>query len=295
MPLADRRYPGNFVQIEFISFELFENFPYANRMTLTLVSDGVCKFKLNDMEYEKEAPFILCLTENDCFKFLHEERMSAKSFVFIPTFLNSALTFEALNENGFAAIEDMHDRNLLYMFLDHNNCFKGILPLDGNSVIKMNEWMSIIGMETLSQSDGRWTCRIRRYLLQILYMLEDSYINFSEIQMNQKTPADIALEYLHTNYNLGITLNDVSQYAGMNRTTLNKQFKEKTGLTVIQYLSEYRIKIAKDTLSHTNLKLSEIALCLGYNYDTYFINQFTEKVGVSPTEYRDATRSKKRK
>ncbi|MBD5459096.1 MAG: helix-turn-helix transcriptional regulator [Lachnospiraceae bacterium] len=58
----------------------------------------------------------------------------------------------------------------------------------------------------------------------------------------------------------------------------------------IQYLNHYRSKMAEDALRHTNLTLSEIAICCGYNYESYFIKVFTEKHGITPTEYRKIPR-----
>lgn len=57
-------------------------------------------------------------------------------------------------------------------------------------------------------------------------------------------------------------------------------------MTIIQYLNNYRTKMAEEALRHTNLNLSEIAVCCGYNYEAYFIKTFTEKTGLTPTEYR---------
>lgn len=152
--------------------------------------------------------------------------------------------------------------------------------------MQINSWMSIIGAECLSQSDGRWTCRIRRYLLQILYLLEDQFLLSFENKNLHKQPIDFALEYIHSNYHLGLTLEGISKYAGINRTTLNSLCKQKTGMTLIQYLKHYRLRMAEEALKHTNLKLSEISLCCGYNYESYFIKTFTENHGMSPNDYR---------
>jgi transcriptional regulator GlxA family with amidase domain len=54
----------------------------------------------------------------------------------------------------------------------------------------------------------------------------------------------------------------------------------------MKYLLRHRIKIACDALTHTNLSLAEIAEAIGFKYDTYFIKQFSAKIGQSPTEYR---------
>lgn len=189
-------------------------------------------------------------------------------------------------DNHFENIEDMHDCNLVQAFLRRNEHYTGLLTLNAPSAMQINTSMSVIGSECLSQSDGKWTCRIRRYLLQILYLLEDEFqINYDG-KKSKKQPIDLALEYIHSNYHLGLTLDGISKYVGLNRTSLNNHCKQATGMTIIQYLNYYRTKMAEDALRHTNLNLSEIAVCCGYNYESYFIKTFTEKHGISPTEYR---------
>ena len=57
-------------------------------------------------------------------------------------------------------------------------------------------------------------------------------------------------------------------------------------MVIIQYLNNYHIKMVAKSLIHTNLKLSESAVCCGYNYESYFVKKFTEKQGITPNEYR---------
>lgn len=284
--IKDRRMDNHFVRIDYCSKESFEQYPIKDFLTMTLVTDGVWEFTLNNISYCLNAPFIFCLNDTDTFNLHKQEHSAAKTFIFDTTFINSSLTKEALSSNSFENIEDMHDRNLVQAFLLRNSSYNGLLPLNAPSSIQINNWLSIMGAECLSQSDGKWTCRIRRYLLQVLYMLEDEFVLCYEKKVTQKQPIDYALEYIHSNYHLGLTLDGISKFVGLNRTTLNKHCKQKTGMTIIQYLSNYRTKMAEDALRHTNLNLNEIAICCGYNYEPYFIKTFTEKSGLTPTEYR---------
>lgn len=119
---------------------------------------------------------IIIWGETGFFHIKKQTNAAAKTFSFIPSFLNSSLTKEALQENSFENIEDMHDRNLVNIFLLRNNNYTGVLLFDAPAIMQINSWLSIICAECLSQSDGRWTCRIRRYLLQILYLLEEKFI-----------------------------------------------------------------------------------------------------------------------
>lgn len=284
--IKDRRYTGNIIHIDFYAKETFQNYPAKDSLTLTLATDGEWEFTLNGKEYTMSEPFLLCLNESDELRIRRTGNYAAKTFCFRPTFINSRLTPGAVISNTFENTEDMHDRNLIDIFMKRNEYYRGLLKLDTPSMMQVNSWLSVIGAECLSQSDGRWTCRIRRYLLQILYLLEDEFLLCFENKSLQKRPIDYALEYIHSNYHLGLTLEGISRYTGTNRTTLNNMCRQETGMTLMQYLSHYRIKMAKEALRHTNLKLSEISLCCGYNYESYFVRKFTESCGMSPGEYR---------
>jgi AraC-like DNA-binding protein len=51
-------------------------------------------------------------------------------------------------------------------------------------------------------------------------------------------------------------------------------------------------ELAQDLLSHTDVPVSEIAIRIGFNEDRAFRRAFRQWTGVSPSEYRDAVRSK---
>ena len=116
--------------------------------------------------------------------------------------------------------------------------------------------------------------------------MKDSFLVLCNNCFVKKEPVDFALDYIRSNYNLGLTLEGISKYVGVNRTTLNNLCKQKTGMTLMQYLRDYRLKIAKETLRHTNLTLAEISVSCGYNYESYFIKVFIEDCGISSSEYR---------
>ncbi len=284
MPQNDR-HRERIVPIEFESHEPFTNLPYDDRVTLILITHGYIKIKLNENEITITAPSVLMLSPYDRIECIEQDRLAAKSFSFNPIFLNSALTFDALKENAFTDIENEHDRNMMDMFLYKTSNYNGCLTVPANTYLRVSEWMSIMGTETFAQSDAYWTCRIRRYLLQTLYLINDIYFETINDAL-RKSPVEIVLEYIHTNYQNDISLDELCKIAKTNRTTLNKQFKEKLGVTAIAYLLNHRIKIACEALHHTNLSLAEIAEATGFKYDTYFIKQFTAKMKKSPTDYR---------
>ncbi len=246
---------------------------------------------LNGKSLRIEAPSVLMLSYKDTLEIKTVSRIMYSAFSFHPRFVNSALSFERLESNDFTQTEDEHDRNMMNMFLRRSDGYNGYVPLPANTYLRIAEWINVVGHETFAQSDVYWTCRIRRHLLQALYLIDD--IHMTMISGGVKRSAvDTALEYIHANYPGDISLSELCTVASTNPTTLNKKFKDKLGQTAISYLVSYRVKIACKALSHTNLTLSEIAEAIGFRYDTYFIKQFTSKMGETPTEYRARTQLK---
>jgi len=64
-------------------------------------------------------------------------------------------------------------------------------------------------------------------------------------------------------------------------------FSQTVGKTFISYLTSLRIEKAKELLSQTDMKLSAIAMEIGYNEPNYFSHVFKKLEGVTPKEYRN--------
>jgi AraC-like DNA-binding protein len=287
MPQNDR-HRTRIVPIEFEASEDLKSLPLAERMSIILITNGNVSLILNGKPTILTAPCVMLISQYDSVRLIETIHLDAKIFSFNPVFINSALTFDHLKSNDFFELEDEHDRNMMNMFLKRDEYYEGTIDLSPSTYLRILEWITIIGTEVYAQSDCYWTCRIRRYLLQILYLLDDIYMERETpyVIKHEKSPVDILLEYIHINYSNDISLDDLCKLVHSNRTSLNQKFKEKVDITAMEYLLKHRIKIACETLTHTNLSIAEIAEAVGFKYDTYFIKQFTAKMGLSPTEYR---------
>ncbi len=71
-----------------------------------------------------------------------------------------------------------------------------------------------------------------------------------------------------------------------NRTYLCACFKEETGVTVNDYITQIKMDEAKRLLRLSKKPLRAIAEQLGYSTQSYFQNVFEKVVGSTPTEYR---------
>lgn len=289
MPQHDR-HKNRTIPIEFDFYDELKSLPKNERISLVLISDGEASIRINSHVSLLNSPCILCLSMYDEVELIHSQNLSAKTFHFNPSYIKACLKFENLEDDIPIDRSHINNRKMLYMFTKHYDNFQGIFNLSPQNYIHINELMLMIGAETYAQSDGFWTCRIRRMLLQILNCIYDIFVDQNKLKFydepDRSNPATICAEYIHTNYNKDISLETLCNIASLNRTSLNNKFKQQFSCTCMEYLMNYRLKIAQELLSNTNMKISDIASSCGFKYDTYFVRQFTQKLGISPAAYR---------
>lgn len=84
-----------------------------------------------------------------------------------------------------------------------------------------------------------------------------------------------------------LSVKDISDHVHLSPTYVCTLFKTETGLTLNQYLTEYRIDQAKHLLLDPRNKITDISKLVGYNDSNYFGKTFKKMVGTSPSEYRE--------
>ena len=94
-------------------------------------------------------------------------------------------------------------------------------------------------------------------------------------------------DYLDSNYNLKITLDDLAERYYLNKYYLSKSFKSQYGVSINNYLLSVRITKAKQMLRFTDLPIEAIGLECGLGSAHYFSSKFKEVEGVSPSVYRE--------
>ncbi len=96
-----------------------------------------------------------------------------------------------------------------------------------------------------------------------------------------------AKEYIDQNYmDPEISLYAVANRVGHSPCHFSTVFGEETGHTFKEYLTQMRIKRAKELMRTTTLRSSEVADQVGYNDPHYFSLVFRKCTGLSPKEFR---------
>ena len=84
-----------------------------------------------------------------------------------------------------------------------------------------------------------------------------------------------------------ISLISVAKYVGLSSAHFSTVFSQTLGRSFINYLTAMRIERAKELLATTGMKLSSIAMEIGYNEPNYFSHVFRKLEGITPKEYRN--------
>lgn len=104
-------------------------------------------------------------------------------------------------------------------------------------------------------------------------------------------PCNSVLDYIMLNFHRNITLEELADNAGMNRTALCRHFRNRVGRSIFDFLLEFRIKYAQQQLLGTKLHISQIAIEAGFNNLPNFNVQFKKLSGCTPGEYRNRMRN----
>lgn len=107
--------------------------------------------------------------------------------------------------------------------------------------------------------------------------------NFDNIQ--------IAVEYINCHITEDIRIDQICAACHMSKYHFCRIFKQKTGVTVMEYILKTRIVMAKELLGEANLSITEISEACGFSSISYFSRAFKNETGVSPLQYKKRTQA----
>ncbi|WP_141500051.1 response regulator transcription factor [Paenibacillus luteus] len=94
-------------------------------------------------------------------------------------------------------------------------------------------------------------------------------------------------EYVKLHLDGDLRLQTVSSQVSLNATYLSQLFKGETGVLYSDYVSEARIERAKWLLTHTQLKIYDVARLSGHQSPKHFMLVFKQQAGLTAGEYRN--------
>ncbi|WP_217595058.1 AraC family transcriptional regulator [Cohnella sp. GbtcB17] len=98
----------------------------------------------------------------------------------------------------------------------------------------------------------------------------------------------LAKRYIRDNLASSLRLEEVSAYLNISARHLSRIFKEELGQSLVDYVTEERMRTAEGLLKTTICSVKEVADVTGYQSVHYFTRVFSDRHGLPPAEYRKA-------
>ncbi|SDM62313.1 AraC-type DNA-binding protein [Catalinimonas alkaloidigena] len=95
-----------------------------------------------------------------------------------------------------------------------------------------------------------------------------------------------AVEYVRSHLHETLSVEQISEQACMSAPHFYRSFKNELGLTPMEFVTQERLRKAKQLLCDPDRSVSEIGMEVGYSNVSYFSRVFKQQEGVSPTEFR---------
>ncbi len=97
-----------------------------------------------------------------------------------------------------------------------------------------------------------------------------------------------ALDIIREEYQSNLSLQEVADELKISEPYLSKTFKQEVGVSFKEYLTDMKMKKAKELMDLSGMTLKEIAICVGYNDYKQFNVIFKKQFGMTAGEYRKA-------
>lgn len=231
------------------------------------------------------------------------------SVLYYEKFKNITLNYNFYESNPEALLEDIKNNNKLGINEKISNVFdefyrKKCAPEVIDNYIKNLEFglvknlldhdgsveELIIKFEGLSKVIGKIPIdSLKEELYKLLLYISDYYKSIIS-----RSSKDIIIEiknFVHQNYQKNIKLQEVAKVFFVNPVYLGQVFAKTVGMHFNEYLHRVRIEEAIKLLRRTDMKISYIALLVGYSDSEHFVNKFKAITQHLPSDYRKKQKS----
>ena len=166
--------------------------------------------------------------------------------------------------------DKLYHRWVEYLYNRYTS-FSPVSPLNGPFPLSLTNdaWCNI------KESLTAFFCSVLEHIHQEIYTVRKSGDLMYEIA-----------DYLELNYKEPFDQCRYSDLFHINKDYLSRKFKETFGSGMVAYLTNIRIKHAKELLVSSDMQVQEIAIAVGFQDEGYFTKQFKKIVSMTPAAYR---------
>ncbi|HVI49503.1 MAG TPA: helix-turn-helix domain-containing protein [Chitinophaga sp.] len=127
----------------------------------------------------------------------------------------------------------------------------------------------------------------KAFMIDIDRDKQSPFIIFQGQKTHEDEPIRKAQEFIESNFEDKITVDQLASMFALSRRSLERRFKKATSNTVTEYIQRVKIEAAKKSFETSRKNISEIMCDVGYNDVKSFRTIFRKITGLSPIEYKN--------
>lgn len=129
---------------------------------------------------------------------------------------------------------------------------------------------------------------VRWAAASLLLSCHASQVELPYLQQSGKYEAKIAsiLRWIDHHLDTTISIDEIAHRHGMSRSLLIREFRRRTGSSIVMYCNRRRTEKAAQLLAGAAYSVTQIAFLCGYSNLSHFHRQFKERYGLPPGAFR---------
>lgn len=159
--------------------------------------------------------------------------------------------------------------------------------LSPSQIAELIPIIQLIEKEADDQSYGSGSRTLAyAYLIELLVRLSRIYDQTPRETNQTARRLWEVISYIEDNLDISLSTEDLTEVANMSTSTLNRWFKQSTGLSPIEFHIHKRIAKACTLIQERGLSMGQISESCGFKDPNYFSRQFRKVMGMSPKQYQ---------
>ncbi len=148
--------------------------------------------------------------------------------------------------------------------------------------------------EALAEPKPGGELLIKAYLMELLYAFLTTPGGKTGVTgaASALNPVKKSLQYIQAHFQQDISLEELAAHVHMSPGQFGRLFRRMMAQPPITYLVQYRVQHSALLLQETRMKVSDIALQVGFRNFSYYNKCFRQFFGMTPSEYRAQFRAR---